>query len=76
MVKAEKDLIINSVPLTGTELKREIEKIKKMLDLNNIELAEIFGFKNVESFQNSSQKKRLENALIKIIRIKDYEKEY
>ena len=41
-----------------------IQDIKKEYDLKNEDIADMFGFKNVISYQNSSAKKRYENGLI------------
>ena len=41
-----------------------IQDIKKEYDLTNEDISDMFGFKNVISYQNSSAKKRYENGLI------------
>ena len=41
-----------------------IKKLKKELGLNQKDLAEFFGM-SPDSFKNSSEKKRYENALVK-----------
>jgi chromosomal replication initiation ATPase DnaA len=44
-------------------------KLKKQLNLSNTDMAEIFGFKNVESYNNSPRREKYEAALIKLYRI-------
>lgn len=41
-----------------------IQDIKKEYDLTNEDISDMFAFKNVISYQNSSAKKRYENGLI------------
>lgn len=48
----------------------DIHKLKKEININNKDIADFFGL-NLQSFQNSSAKKRYENALVKFyLRVK------
>ncbi|MDK7376013.1 hypothetical protein QP519_10750 [Weeksella virosa] len=45
---------------------KTIQEIKKELNLNDEKIAEIFGFKNRNSYATSSAKKRYENAVVRL----------
>lgn len=40
-----------------------IKEIKSKNDLKNTDIAKMFGYKNLESYQNSTAKKRIEQGL-------------
>tara|TARA_R110000772_G_scaffold37589_3_gene89216 strand:- start:19547 stop:19807 length:261 start_codon:yes stop_codon:yes gene_type:complete len=52
-----------------------IQDIKKEYDLTNEDISDMFGFKNVISYQNSSAKKRYENGLIAFNKVVKSKKE-
>ncbi|MDK7376094.1 hypothetical protein QP519_11180 [Weeksella virosa] len=48
---------------------KDFKTIKKELGLNDEKLAEIFGFKNRNSYATSSAKKRYEEAVVRLYSI-------
>ena len=47
----------------------KIEEVKAILQIDNTEISQIFGYKNVLSYANSSKKKKLEKAFVKIFEL-------
>lgn len=45
---------------------KDFKSIKKELGLSNDKMAEIFGFKNTNSYATSSAKKRYEDAVVQL----------
>lgn len=41
-----------------------IQQLKKELKITNLDIAKMFGYKNLMSYANSSAKKRIEKGLI------------
>lgn len=46
-----------------------MEKIKKQLNLTNADIARMFGYKDVNSYNNSSRKKYIERGIIALFRL-------
>jgi hypothetical protein len=44
-------------------IKKSIKEIKKSLKISDRELAEMFGYKNLMSYRNSTGKKHIEKGL-------------
>ncbi|WP_291078986.1 hypothetical protein [Empedobacter sp. UBA6305] len=45
------------------------KEIKKIYNLTNEKMADIFGIKSADAFKNSSAKKRYEEAVVKLYEI-------
>lgn len=46
---------------------KRISEIRKKYNLNNTFFAEVFGYKNLKSFNESSGKKKVINGIIEIV---------
>mgnify|MGYP000329788503 CR=1 FL=1 len=53
--------------ITKEEL--DIKKVKKLLGIKDADIAEMFDFKNVLSYRNSSAKGRIEKGIINIYQL-------
>ena len=47
----------------------DIKKVKKLLGIKDAEIAEMFDFKNVMAYRNSSAKHRIEKGIIQIYQL-------
>lgn len=46
-----------------------IRQIKKELGISNKDIAEFFGYSNIDSYQNAARKKNIENGIIKLYEV-------
>ena len=44
----------------------ELIEIKRILDIGDAEIGEMFGYKNYSSYYNASRRKLVENGIIKL----------
>jgi len=55
---------MKSNKLTDTLLKPTIKQVKKELGLTNADIAEIFGYKNMNSYYASARRNYIENGIV------------
>lgn len=46
----------------------QIKDVRRILKIRNKDIARMFGYKNVNSYQKSSRKKHIENGIIEIFK--------